>query len=87
MNAARVLPFIEAIQRYWPDLTPDRLHPDYAGVRPKIQAEGEPAHDFVLQGPAQTGVDGYLALYGIESPGLTSCLALADLVAETVRCL
>ncbi|MBK1666135.1 FAD-dependent oxidoreductase [Rhodospirillum rubrum] len=80
------LAFVEAIRRYWPELTAERLTPDYSGMRPKIQAAGEPAHDFVIHGPSATGVNGYIALYGIESPGLTSCLAIADLVAEEARC-
>ncbi|GEO81477.1 NAD(P)/FAD-dependent oxidoreductase [Pararhodospirillum oryzae] len=86
VDPGRVLPFVDAIRRYWPDLDPGRLQPDYAGVRPKIQAPGEPAHDFVVHGPADTGIPGYMALYGIESPGLTSCLALADLVVENAPC-
>lgn len=52
-----------------------------AGLRPKLSGPGEPPADFALHGPAQHGVHGYLALYGIESPGLTSCLVLAEEVA------
>jgi L-2-hydroxyglutarate oxidase LhgO len=74
--------FYDAIRRYWPDLKDGQLSASYSGIRPKIQAKGEPAHDFDIQGPARTGVPGYTALYGIESPGLTSCLAIADHVAE-----
>ncbi|MEM7653711.1 MAG: FAD-dependent oxidoreductase, partial [Pseudomonadota bacterium] len=54
------------------------LLPGYAGIRPKLQAPGEAAKDFMIQSAAETGVEGYIALYGIESPGLTSCLAIAD---------
>ncbi|HEY9239774.1 MAG TPA: FAD-dependent oxidoreductase, partial [Burkholderiaceae bacterium] len=54
----------------------------YSGVRPKLQAPGEAAHDFVLQGPAEHGIGGLMNLYGIESPGLTSSLALADEVVS-----
>ncbi|SDH08290.1 NAD(P)/FAD-dependent oxidoreductase [Roseospirillum parvum] len=74
--------FAEAIRRYWPGLPDNALSPAYAGVRPKIQAPGEPAADFALQDPKTTGVNGYVALYGIESPGLTACLAIARTVAE-----
>lgn len=74
--------FGEAIRRYWPGLPDNALSPAYAGVRPKIQAPGAPAADFALQGPETTGVNGYVALYGIESPGLTACLAIARSVAE-----
>ena len=54
------------------------LQPAYSGVRPKLQGAGAVAQDFVLQGPAEHGVAGLLNLYGIESPGLTASLALAD---------
>ncbi|MQX38052.1 NAD(P)/FAD-dependent oxidoreductase [Roseospira navarrensis] len=74
--------FVESIRRYWPDLPDGALRADYAGVRPKIQAPGEPARDFLIQSPRDTGVPGYTALYGIESPGLTSCLAIAEMVEE-----
>ncbi|RAU23480.1 FAD-dependent oxidoreductase [Paramagnetospirillum kuznetsovii] len=74
--------FYAAIRRYWPGLKDGALEPAYAGIRPKIQAEGEPARDFVLHGPAETGAPGVAALYGIESPGLTSCLAIARHVGD-----
>ncbi len=73
--------FAAAIRRYWPDLPDDALEPGYAGIRPKIQAPGEPPMDFVIQGPHAHGVPGFVALYGMESPGLTSSLAIADLVS------
>ncbi|CUW38610.1 Putative dehydrogenase(FAD dependent oxidoreductase,11-366) [Magnetospirillum sp. XM-1] len=74
--------FYAAIRRYWPGLADGALEPAYAGMRPKISAEGEAAADFMIQGPNQTGRPGVVALYGIESPGLTSCLAIAKLVGE-----
>ena len=80
----RAASFYEAIRKYWPALPDESLRPGYAGIRPKIQAQGETAHDFVIQTPQETGVPGYCALYGIESPGLTSSLAIADYVAERV---
>jgi len=74
--------FYDAIRRYWPELKDGALEPGYAGIRPKITAEGEAAADFLIQSPAETGAAGVVALYGIESPGLTSCLALARHVGE-----
>ncbi|TQV78761.1 NAD(P)/FAD-dependent oxidoreductase [Exilibacterium tricleocarpae] len=69
--------FIEAIRRYYPGLVPDRLEPDYTGVRPKLVPAGEAPHDFVISTAAQHGVGGLVNLFGIESPGLTAALALA----------
>jgi len=70
--------FYAAIRRYWPGLRDDALQPGYAGIRPKISGPDEPAADFVVQGPAEHGVPGLVNLYGIESPGLTASLPLAD---------
>jgi L-2-hydroxyglutarate oxidase LhgO len=58
------------------------LHPAYTGIRPKISGPHDPAADFVVQGPAAHGVRGLVNLFGIESPGLTASLAIADEVAE-----
>ncbi|MBU3739918.1 MAG: NAD(P)/FAD-dependent oxidoreductase [Rhodoferax sp.] len=74
--------FEQAIRRYWPGLPDGALQPDYAGLRPKLSGPGEPARDFVIQGPADHGVAGLVHLFGIESPGLTSALALAEVVAQ-----
>lgn len=74
--------FAAAIRRYWPGLADEALRPGYAGVRPKIQAPGEAAADFAILGPAHHGCSGYIGLHGIESPGLTACLAIADLVGD-----
>ncbi|MBT5240283.1 MAG: NAD(P)/FAD-dependent oxidoreductase [Rhodospirillaceae bacterium] len=74
--------FYDAVREYWPGLPDDALRPGYAGIRPKLQAKGGPAMDFVIQFPQETGCSGYCALYGIESPGLTSSLAIADYVVE-----
>lgn len=82
VDAARSQSFYGAIRRYWPDLPDGALEPAYAGIRPKIQAPGEPGRDFVIQGEADHGAQGVVALYGIESPGLTSSLALAELVRD-----
>lgn len=76
--------FYAEVRKYWPGLPDEALVPDYAGVRPKIQAEGEPARDFELLGPATHGVPGLVHLFGIESPGLTASLALAQLCVEAL---
>lgn len=78
VDPARAESFYAAIRHYWPDLPEGALEPAYAGIRPKIQPPGAPAADFVIAGPAQHGATGVVALYGIESPGLTSSLALAE---------
>lgn len=82
VDPARAEPFYAAIRRYWPDLPDGALTPAYAGIRPKLQAPGGPAEDFLIQGPHGHGVPGLVNLYGIESPGLTSSLAIADEVAR-----
>jgi L-2-hydroxyglutarate oxidase LhgO len=85
VDPARAERFYAAIRRYWPGLPDHALVPDYAGVRPKIAGKDEPAADFVLQGPPAHGVTGLVNLFGIESPGLTSSLPLADAVLEHLR--
>jgi len=70
--------FYEAVRNYWPGLKDGALQPGYAGIRPKISGPGEPAADFVVQGPEAHTVPGLVNLYGIESPGLTASLPLAD---------
>lgn len=70
--------FYKAIRRYWPDLQDGQLQPGYTGIRPKISGPNEPAADFRIDGPNYHGVTGLVNLYGIESPGLTSCLAIGD---------
>jgi len=74
--------FYKAVRLYWPDLPDGALRPGYSGIRPKLQGPKDLRRDFEIQGPATTGVNGFMALYGIESPGLTSSLAIADYVAE-----
>lgn len=80
VDPARAAPFAEAIRRYWPGLPDAALQPAYAGIRPKISGPGQPAADFMIQGPAEHGVAGLVNLFGIESPGLTACLAIAEQV-------
>jgi L-2-hydroxyglutarate oxidase LhgO len=73
--------FYDEVRRYWPGLPDGALQPGYVGVRPKIRGPGEPAQDFRIDGPAEHGVPGLVNLFGIESPGLTSSLAIAERVA------
>jgi len=70
--------FYAAVRRYWPGLRDGALQPGYAGIRPKISSPTEPAADFVVQGPETHGIPGLVNLYGIESPGLTASMPLAD---------
>jgi L-2-hydroxyglutarate oxidase LhgO len=76
--------FYAEIRRYWPALPDRSLIPAYAGIRPKLQGPGDPARDFLIQGPGDHGVPGLVNLLGIESPGLTACLALAEHAARTL---
>jgi L-2-hydroxyglutarate oxidase LhgO len=76
--------FYAAIRAYWPDLPDQALQPAYAGIRPKLSGPGEPAADFLIQGAAAHGVRGLVNLFGIESPGLTASLAIAQRVCELV---
>lgn len=73
--------FYAEVRKYWPALPDGALIPGYAGIRPKIAGPGEPARDFVIEGPAAHGVPGLVNLFGIESPGLTSSLAIGRHVA------
>jgi L-2-hydroxyglutarate oxidase LhgO len=82
VDPARGESFYAAVRRYWPELRDGMLQPGYAGIRPKISGPGEPAADFLVQGPARHGVPGLVNFYGIESPGLTASLPLAE---EAVR--
>jgi L-2-hydroxyglutarate oxidase LhgO len=81
VNPRRLPAFYGEIRRYWPGLADGALRPDYAGIRPKIYAPDEPAADFDLAGPRAHGIAGLVCLFGIESPGLTATLALAEDVA------
>ena len=73
--------FLDFIRSYYPGLEVERLHADYTGVRPKLYREGEPVPDFAIHGADRHGQDGLVALYGIESPGLTASLAIGEVVA------
>ena len=77
--------FYAAIRTYWPDLPDGALQPGYAGIRPKISGPKEAAADFRIDGPRTHGVPGIVNLFGIESPGLTASLAIAEYVAALTR--
>ncbi|CAD6562553.1 NAD(P)/FAD-dependent oxidoreductase [Paraburkholderia sabiae] len=82
VDPQRAESFYAAIRAYWPALPDQALQPAYAGIRPKLSGPGEPAADFLIQGPAAHGVRGLVNLFGIESPGLTASLAIAQRVCE-----
>ena len=82
VNAARAPLFYDAIRRYWPGLADGALMPDYTGIRPKLHGPGEPQPDFRIESAADHGLAGLVNLLGIESPGLTSSLAIGDYVAS-----
>jgi L-2-hydroxyglutarate oxidase LhgO len=77
--------FYDAIRRYWPGLPDGALVPDYAGIRPKLTGPGGGSADFRIDGPAEHGLPGLVHLFGIESPGLTSSLSLAEAVADRLE--
>lgn len=81
VDPSRASAFHAAVSKFWPALDLSRLQPGYAGQRPKATAPGEEG-DFLIHGPQEHGTPGYIALYAMESPGLTSCLAIARQVAE-----
>lgn len=85
VDPARAELFYASARAYWPGLPDEALAPDYAGVRPKLVGPGEPSGDFVIEGPATHGSAGLINLFGIESPGLTSSLAIADYVSSLVH--
>ncbi len=78
VDPGRAQRFYGEVRRYWPQLRDGALVPAFCGIRPKISGPGEAAADFKIQGPADHGVPGLVNLFGIESPGLTSCLAIAE---------
>jgi L-2-hydroxyglutarate oxidase LhgO len=85
VDPARAERFYPAIRRYWPSLPDGALSPSYAGIRPKIVPPEIARQDFVIQGPPDHGVAGLINLFGIESPGLTSSLAIAEHVAALAK--
>lgn len=83
-DPARVAHFYGAIRQYYPDLPDDALIPAYCGIRPKLKARGEGDADFLISGRHDHGIDGLVNLFGIESPGLTASLAIAERAADAV---
>lgn len=80
VDARRVGMFVDAVKQYWPRVTGARLYPAYAGIRPKVSGPGEPARDFCISGPREHGVAGVVNLFGMESPGLTASMAIAQYI-------
>ncbi|MEJ0058910.1 MAG: NAD(P)/FAD-dependent oxidoreductase [Terricaulis sp.] len=78
VDPARAEGFYAYVRRFWPGLPDGALAPDYSGIRPKLHGPGEPQRDFVIDDPAAHGIAGLVALFGIESPGLTSSLAIGE---------
>jgi L-2-hydroxyglutarate oxidase LhgO len=84
VDASRSEKFYDQIRRYWPKLNDGALQPAYSGIRPKLVSAGEPDADFFIQGPKQHGIAGLINLFGIESPGLTSSLAIAEKIVDSI---
>ncbi|MDO1560175.1 NAD(P)/FAD-dependent oxidoreductase [Brevundimonas sp. 2R-24] len=84
VDPARADGFYAYVRRFWPGLPDGALSPDYAGIRPKLHGPGQPQPDFVLMDRAGHGLPGLMALFGIESPGLTSSLAIGEAVADAL---
>ena len=82
VDPRRAESFYAGIRTYWPDLPDGALQPGYAGIRPKIARPGASATDFLIQAERDHGVRGLVNLFGIESPGLTASLAIAEEIAE-----
>jgi L-2-hydroxyglutarate oxidase LhgO len=85
VDPSRADSFYAAVRTYWPALKDGALQPGYAGIRPKTVPKGAPGQDFVVQGSQSHGVAGLINLFGIESPGLTASLAIADHVLEVAE--
>jgi len=82
VDPSRAERFYDAVRTYFPALAADSLQPDYCGIRPKIHGPSEPQPDFVIQGPEVHGIGGLINLFGIESPGLTASLAIAETITQ-----
>lgn len=85
VDPGRAPGFYDYVRHFWPGLPDGSLSPDYAGIRPKLHGPGEPQPDFRIDGPERHGLPGLIALFGIESPGLTSSLAIGERVAAELR--
>ena len=84
VDPSRADSFYAAVRRYWPDLKDGALQPGYAGIRPKIVPQGAPAQDFTIQTRQTHGIAALVNLFGIESPGLTAAIAIADHVRDAI---
>ncbi len=84
VDPGRAAAFAASIRRYWPALPDDALRPGYTGIRAKLSGPGQPAADFRIDAPAVHGVPGVIQCFGIESPGLTASLAIANEIASMV---
>jgi len=86
VDESRVDAFYEAVRKFWPDLPPGSLVPGYSGIRARLRGPHDTAAvDWLIQGPADHGVPGIVNLFGIDSPGLTSCLAIAEEVLKKIE--
>ena len=85
VDPAKAPGFYQYVRKFWPGLPDGALTPDYAGIRPKLHGPGEPQPDFRIDGPEMHGLAGLVVLFGIESPGLTSSLAIGEEVAARLR--
>jgi L-2-hydroxyglutarate oxidase LhgO len=85
IDPGKAVTFAARIRDYFPAIEAELLKPDYAGIRPKLTGPGEPAADFKIQDYREHGVPGLIQLFGIESPGLTASLAIAELVGQLAR--
>jgi len=85
VDPARADSFYASVRSYWPELPDGALVPAYCGIRPKLTGPGQGQADWLIQGPETHGIPGLVNLFGIESPGLTACLAIADHVAERLE--
>jgi L-2-hydroxyglutarate oxidase LhgO len=82
VDPTKAAEFARAVQRFLPEVRAEHLSPDFAGIRPKLQGPGEPFRDFVVAEESANGAPGLINLLGIESPGLTASVALAEIVAD-----
>lgn len=85
LDPTRAAKFYESVRRYWPGLPDGALEPGYSGIRPKIHGPGETVPDFRIDGPAHHGIAGLVNLFGMESPGLTSSLAIGRYVSQLLE--
>src|SRR4029077_7049268 len=84
VDPGRAQSFYASVRTYWPSLPDNSLVPDYSGIRPKLTGKGEPAADFLIDGPVAHGLPRLVHLFGIESPGLTSSLSIAEEVVGQI---